>query len=102
MNKALMTATQVCQELNISRPTLYKRVNEGIIKCVRYGRDYRFNSNHIEDLKEGATWQQEEKEYKNVRGRPIGTYTQGLKVNSTKNLQELLNIRKQEKLGKSG
>lgn len=67
MNRALMTATQVCQELNISRPTLYKRVNEGIIKCVRYGRDYRFNSNHIEDLKEGVSW-----DYSQKRGRPIG------------------------------
>ena len=69
MNRALMTATQVCQELNISRPTLYKRVNEGIIKCVRYGRDYRFNSNHIEDLKEGVSWEYT-KETK--KGRPIG------------------------------
>lgn len=68
MNRALMTATQVCQELNISRPTLYKRVNEGIIKCVRYGRDYRFNSNHIEDLKEGVTWDYSSSK----RGRPIG------------------------------
>tara|TARA_Y100001934_G_C12278897_1_gene738855 strand:+ start:1224 stop:1487 length:264 start_codon:yes stop_codon:yes gene_type:complete len=67
MNRPLMKTNEVCWELNISRPTLIKRIKDGIIECTKYGRDYRFNPDHIQDLKEGKKWG-----YTKPKGRPIG------------------------------
>ena len=54
MSKPLLKVTEVCWQLNISRPTLIKRMKSGIIEYTKHGRDYRFNPQHIEELKEGV------------------------------------------------
>jgi excisionase family DNA binding protein len=56
MNKGLLTSTEVCWELNISKPTLYKRIKTGMIPYIQNGRDYRFNPSEINNLKEGKKW----------------------------------------------
>jgi len=93
MSKPLLKATEVCWQLNISRPTLIKRMKSGIIEYTKHGRDYRFNPQHIEELKEGVKWT----ESINVKGRPIGTCSPGLKEKYTQNLQEQLKGRKLKK-----
>ena len=35
MNRPMMKVPEVCWELNISRPTLIKRIKGGIIECTK-------------------------------------------------------------------
>tara|TARA_B100000029_G_scaffold356558_1_gene349353 strand:- start:426 stop:731 length:306 start_codon:yes stop_codon:yes gene_type:complete len=98
MRKPLLKVRDVCWELNISRPTLIKRMKSGIIEYTKDGRDYRFNPQHIEELKEGIKWT----ESINVKGRPIGTCLPELKEKYTQNLQEQLKSRKLKKSVENG
>ena len=101
MNRPMMKVPEVCWELNISRPTLIKRIKGGIIECTKDGRDYRFNPDHIQELKEGTKWQQETDSL-NVRGRPIGSCEPKLMDTTEKNLVAQLKERKLKKSVQNG
>jgi excisionase family DNA binding protein len=45
-----LTSREVMAFLKISKPTLYRMIQDGDIKAVKIGKNYRFLKQHLEEL----------------------------------------------------
>ena len=50
MKPEILTSREVMEYLKISKPTLYKMIQDGDIKAVKIGKHYRFLKQHIDEL----------------------------------------------------
>ena len=52
-NEQLLSRTQLCRKLNLSRPTVAKLMREGKLKAIVAGGSYRFSTKSIADFISG-------------------------------------------------
>lgn len=50
MEKRLLTVKEVCEYLNISKPTVYRLIKEGKLKPIKIGKSTRFEKEDIDKL----------------------------------------------------
>lgn len=46
--KEFLTTEEVMERLRLSRATIYRRVNDGTLKCVKIGRRLRFYKRYLD------------------------------------------------------
>ncbi len=48
IDKKLLTIKEVCEYLNVSKPTIYRLIKEGKLKPIKIGRATRFDKEDID------------------------------------------------------
>ncbi len=48
MEKRLLTVKEVCEYLNVSKPTVYRLIKEGKLKPIKIGKATRFEKEDID------------------------------------------------------
>ena len=49
MEEKLLTTKQVAEIFHVTRPTIFKMINEGKLRAFKVGHHYRFKQHEIEE-----------------------------------------------------